>query len=45
VPSSQGRRLAISLTTGLILVVAGSIVLAHRRARRSGLPDDDNFDK
>jgi hypothetical protein len=37
--------LGVRLVVGLALVVFGSIVMAHRRARHSGLPDDDHFDR
>jgi hypothetical protein len=36
---------AIGFTVGLILVVVLATVLARRRARNSGLPDDDDFSR
>jgi hypothetical protein len=36
---------AVGFTVGLILVVVVATVLAHRRARKSRLPEDDDFNR
>jgi hypothetical protein len=43
--ASIGLDRAIGFTVGLILVVVLATVLARRRARNSGLPDDDDFSR
>lgn len=43
--AATGLDRAIGFTVGLILVVVLATVLAHRRARNSGLPDDDDFSR
>ena len=43
--AATGLDRAVGFTVGLILVVVLATVLAHRRARKSGLPDDDDFSR